>query len=265
MSPTERRYSDSEREALACLWACEHWNFYLYGRRFTLVTDHQALKTLLSSGGSGQRPLRLHRWADRLFQYNFDVTFRPGRLNVVADALSRVDINPPASSTTSGRAAAAEDNEDDCDALVQTIFGQLDTSTVFLDDVITATARDDELRPVLESVVKGWPSTKKLSLTAAAFHRVRDDLSCVKDGRCLMRGSRVVIPAALHPRLLDLAHEGHRGVVRMKAKCREAIWWPGIDADIERHVKDCQACIVSGKSLRPSPGPLLPVQLPTGP
>jgi hypothetical protein len=50
LSPAERRYSASEREGLACLWACEHWHFYLYGRRFTLITDHQALKTMLTAG-----------------------------------------------------------------------------------------------------------------------------------------------------------------------------------------------------------------------
>ena len=81
LSPAERKYSASERETLACLWACEHWNFYLYGRHFTLVTDHQALKTLLTTGGSGHRPLRLHCWSDRSFQYNFTVTYRPGKLN----------------------------------------------------------------------------------------------------------------------------------------------------------------------------------------
>ena len=89
LSTAERKYSASEREALACLWACERWNFYLYGRRFTLVTDHQALKTLLTHGGSGHRPLRFHRWCDRLFTYTFDVVYRPGRDHCVPDFLSR--------------------------------------------------------------------------------------------------------------------------------------------------------------------------------
>lgn len=57
LSTTERKYSTSEREALACVHACEHWHFYLYGRRFLLRTDHQALKTLLSTSGTGHRPL----------------------------------------------------------------------------------------------------------------------------------------------------------------------------------------------------------------
>ena len=72
LSPAESKYSASEREALACMWACERWHFYLYGRRFTLVTDHQALKTLLTAGGLGPPPLRLNRLGDRLFQYTFE-------------------------------------------------------------------------------------------------------------------------------------------------------------------------------------------------
>ncbi len=78
-----------EREALACIWACERRHLYLYGRAFTLRTDHQALTALLSTSGTGHRPLRLHRWSDRLRQYNIDLKFTPGRDNVVADLLSR--------------------------------------------------------------------------------------------------------------------------------------------------------------------------------
>ena len=63
----------------------------MYDRRFVLRTDHQALTTLLSITGSGQRPLRLHRWADRLHRYNFSVQYRPGKQNQVADFLSSVN------------------------------------------------------------------------------------------------------------------------------------------------------------------------------
>jgi len=68
----------------------------LYGRKFTLRTDHQALRTLLTAGGSGHRPLRLHRWHDRLYQYNFDVVCCRGTRNAVADCLSRyLDVSRP--------------------------------------------------------------------------------------------------------------------------------------------------------------------------
>lgn len=58
-SLTEQKYSTGEREALACVWACERWHVYLYGQKFTLRTDHQALSTLMSPSGSDHKPLHV--------------------------------------------------------------------------------------------------------------------------------------------------------------------------------------------------------------
>ena len=88
LSLTERKYWTSEREALAAIFACEHWLMYLYGRKFTLRTDHQALKRLLSTSGNGHKPLRIYRWVDRLLQSDFQVEHISGSNNVVADMLS---------------------------------------------------------------------------------------------------------------------------------------------------------------------------------
>ena len=57
LNQTKQRYSFGEREALACMWACERWHLYLYGCQFTLRTDHQALTSLLSSTGTGHKPV----------------------------------------------------------------------------------------------------------------------------------------------------------------------------------------------------------------
>ncbi|KAF7641979.1 hypothetical protein LDENG_00267000 [Lucifuga dentata] len=75
LTPAEQKYSVGEWEALACIWAGECWHMYLYGCPFTLRTDHQALTTLLESSGMGHRPLRLHCWSERLYQYNFSPVY----------------------------------------------------------------------------------------------------------------------------------------------------------------------------------------------
>ena len=93
LTPTERKYSVGEREALACVWACERWHMYLYGQHFTLQTD-QALTALLATTGSGHKPLRHYRWSERLQAYNFTTQFTPGKENVVADLLSRATPDP---------------------------------------------------------------------------------------------------------------------------------------------------------------------------
>ncbi len=264
LTPTERNYSASEREALACLWGCERWHYYLYARRFQLQTDHMALKSLLSAGGKGHRPLRIHRWADRLFQYDFQVVYRPGKDNIVADCLSRAYEDAATSSQVQPSDLSVEDSSED--NLIQTIFGSVSNSVVTLQNIAEATAADQTLSKVLQFVVKGWPTDKRQVPDEVQYYcTLQQELSVCYDGKCLVRGTRTVIPAALHGAILDLLHEGHPGVVRMKCKAREAVWYRGIDADIEHYVGACEPCIISGKSISQTPGPLQPLPLPAGP
>lgn len=92
LTTAEHKYSAEEREALACLWACERWHTYLWGRRFKLRTDHQALAALLNTRGNGLRPLRITRWSTRFLKYNFQVEYQRGSENQVADVLSRLPV-----------------------------------------------------------------------------------------------------------------------------------------------------------------------------
>ena len=72
LSESEKSYSVSEKEFLAVLWGVERLHQYLYGRPFTVRTDHQCLKQLLMNGVSGgSAPCRAIRWATKLLQYNF--------------------------------------------------------------------------------------------------------------------------------------------------------------------------------------------------
>lgn len=88
LSPPERNYSATEREALAVVLVVEHFRPYLEGAAvpFRIITDHSSLKWFLNlKNPSG----RLERWGCRLSPYNFVVEHRRGSENVVPDALSR--------------------------------------------------------------------------------------------------------------------------------------------------------------------------------
>lgn len=56
---TERAYSVRKREALACIWAAEHWHWSVYGSTFTIRTDYSSLTSLLGAGSQGRKPMRL--------------------------------------------------------------------------------------------------------------------------------------------------------------------------------------------------------------
>jgi hypothetical protein len=87
LTPCERNYSATEREALGVVFVVEHFRPYLEGsKRFKIYTDHASLKWFLNlKNPSG----RLERWGCRLSPYNFTIEHRRGVDNVVPDALSR--------------------------------------------------------------------------------------------------------------------------------------------------------------------------------
>lgn len=80
LSDVERRYSQTEKEALAIVWSCEHFHLYLYGNPFILVTHHKALEVTWNNPRS-KPPARIERWGLRLQPYNFRVEYRKGADN----------------------------------------------------------------------------------------------------------------------------------------------------------------------------------------
>ena len=86
LRPPERSWSISERETLALIEGIKNYRVYLAGRKFTAVTDHSALQYLQRTKDPTGR---LGRWALFLQEYDFTVQYKPGRIHLNADALSR--------------------------------------------------------------------------------------------------------------------------------------------------------------------------------
>ncbi|XP_043246361.1 uncharacterized protein K02A2.6-like [Amphibalanus amphitrite] len=251
LSDTQRKYSVTEREALAAKWSVEHWHKYLFGTHFTLRTDHQALQSLLSSKGIGRAGMRLSRWAIRLMAYSFSVEHVGGSRNV-ADGLSRL----PASTHTP---------EDDDQLMVAAITDRIARkSAVTRDSIRAAGAEDEELTRLCRQIVSGWPARSKDCPTdLQPYYRFRNELTVVEG--LILRGERIVVPSVLRQHLLEQAHESHPGIVRTKQRLREIFWWPGMDAAVENIVKSCTVCDAVDKSAKPRNILLQPVPFPEKP
>ena len=238
LSQTERKYSAGEREALACIFACEKWHLFLYGKRFTLQTDHRALTALLATSGSGHRPLRIYRWSDRLQQYDFDVIYRPGSMNQVADMLSRL---PNDDSTNT----AQDEISDRSESVVQQIFSK---SVITPNKLAEATSEDSVLKTVLQFVKTAWPDKRTMKdKRLHPYYSLRHELWTWNDNRCLARGPYAIIPDSLRQEVTEMAHQGHPGIVRTKQRCREVVWWPKMDGFINEFVKTCVHCTLTDK------------------
>ena len=69
-----------------------------------------------------------------------------------------------------------------------------------------------------------------------------------------------MVPQKLRRRVLDLAHEGHQGIVKTKERLRSKVWWPGVDKEAEKKCRECLGCQMVSKHVPPPP--IKPTRLP---
>lgn len=98
LSPTEQNYATNEKEILAIVWALQKLRNYLYGiADLTIYTDHQSLIYSISEKNPNTK---LKRWKNFIAEFGAEIKYKPGYQNIVADALSRHQINATTADST---------------------------------------------------------------------------------------------------------------------------------------------------------------------
>ena len=207
LTDVERRYSQTEKEALGLVWSCERFNLYVMGRKFELETDHKPLECIYTP--RSKPCARIERWVLRLQSYDYKVVYRPGKTNI-ADALSRLN-------------AKSCDKTGEKEDFVRVIATRATPVALTPKEIELESEKDDELIVVRQCIRSGdWSKCKLPSYTCC-----KDELCHI--GQLVLRGSRIVIPKSLRPEVLRLAHEGHQGIVKTKERLRVKVWWPKMD------------------------------------
>ncbi|GJU06536.1 putative reverse transcriptase domain-containing protein [Tanacetum coccineum] len=88
----EKNYTTHDLELGAVVFALKIWRHYLYGTKCTVFTDHKSLQHILDQK---ELNMRQRRWLELLSDYDCDIRYHPGKANVVANALSRKEREPP--------------------------------------------------------------------------------------------------------------------------------------------------------------------------
>ena len=249
LTKTERNYSQIDKEALAIIFGIKRFHAYLYGRHFTLITDHQPLVSIFSptKGIPVTSAARLQRYAMFLSGYTYDIEYRNTKRHTNADALSRLpfEVTPE------------DEKEEAVDVFHLSQFEQLPVTSA---TIRRETSRDKVLNKVYEQTMSGW-STKPDDKELLAYYHRRDEITTYQG--CLMWGIRVIIPGTLRQQVLEVIHSTHLGVVKMKAIARSHVWWPGIDSEIERITKTCPGC--NKVQNNPTKAPIHPWEWPSSP
>nr|XP_049694867.1 uncharacterized protein K02A2.6-like [Helicoverpa armigera] len=227
LNDAERRYSQVDKEALAIVYGVTRHHQYLFGRHFTLKSDHKALSYIFGpkKGIPQTAASRLQRYAVRLAAYDFNIVFVSSEKNSNADGLSRLPL--------------AKTKAEDQDDAAYLHFVE-DNFPLSHKDVAQATKEDKILCKVYGYIMSGgWPLIGDSEDEKAYFHR-RENLHI--DHGCIVWGYRIVVPERLRAQILEEVHTGHVGVVRMKSIARNYVWWPRLDSDIEARAAACAAC-----------------------
>ena len=171
----EKRYSQTEKEALGLVWACERFHAYLYGKQFELITDHKPLEIIYSK--NSLPPARIQRWVLRLQSYDFVVKYRPGTENIAA-ALSRLSMNTVQST-------------DDAEDYIRYVAKNAVPNAITIQEVEKESAKDPDLSMVRTCILADsqWESVD------VSYRSIRQELSVL--GKLVIRGMRLVIPKSL--------------------------------------------------------------------
>lgn len=240
LSPSERNYSITERECLALVWAVGKFRPYLYGRQFTVVTDHHALCWLSSlKDPTG----RLARWALYLQDYDYSVVYKSGKLHRDADCLSRHPVEEP----------PADDPDTDICVFLLSDF----------EDIGDHQRRDPTFRPIIDRL-DSEPADPSLN----AFV-LRDGILYRRNFRADGPDLLLAVPEQLRQDVLRQLHDvpmaGHLGAARTYDRVRRRFYWPGIYRTVRRYVAACDTCQRRKTPLLRPAGQLQPLDIPTEP
>ncbi|XP_055529473.1 uncharacterized protein K02A2.6-like [Wyeomyia smithii] len=211
----------------------------VFGRKFRLQTDHAPLLRIFGSkkGIPVYTANRLQRWALTLLMYDFTIEYVATEKFGHVDVLSRL-IN--------------QHVRLDEDYVIASISLEDDVRLVAFDsfrfEVQQSTENDPVLSKVVQYIHQGWPSKQTVASNPELqqFYNRRESLTTVQG--CALFGERLVIPSRLRKRCLDQLHTGHPGIGRMKAIARSYVYWPAIDAEVEKAVKACTQCALAAKT-----------------
>jgi len=230
LTETETRYAQIEKELLAIVFGCDHFDAYVYGRSVVNVeTDHKPLEAIVLKP-LDRAPKRLQRMLLQLQKYTLSVKYKEGARMFLADTLSRAHR----SEVHSCEFAKGLEEMD------QTLSLAIDASQ--LKKIQQASANDPILSELRQVIHKGWPHKKnEVSESVRLYFDVRDVLTTQDE--LVFKGQRLVIPNVLRKEMMSTIHSTHIGVEGCLRRARDTLYWPQMTAQLKDYISKCETCL----------------------
>lgn len=225
LNDAQKSYPILHLEALAVVSTIKKFHKFLYGKKFTVFTDHKPLIGIFGKDGKNSIFVtRLQRYILELSIYDFEIIYRPSTKMGNADYCSRFPLPQEVPRALQREYIKSINVSGDIPLDYRTIAKE--------------TQHDEFLQQILSFMKTGWP--KKLSQRFKDIYSNHQDLEEL-DG-CLIFQDRIAIPTKLQNSVLKLLHRNHSGITKFKQLARRSVYWFGINSDIESFVKHCRVC-----------------------
>ena len=215
LNPAQTRYTTTERELLAIVETLKEFRNILLGQQIRVFTDHQNLTY------KAFNTERVMQWRLLIEEYGPELIYVPGKHNIVADALSRLNLNPV-------------------------------TSPKDMDHIAQLYALDKEdysnVNPVQFSIIDREQTNDKTLLShiksGSSGYHLKVFRGGGKNWELICYNGKIAIPSALQKRVADFYHLllGHPGMERTELTLRQHYWWKSLRTDVQSLCSKCLIC-----------------------
>lgn len=230
MIPAEKNYATHEQELLAIVRALQEWRHHLHGAHFTVYSDHGPLKYMATQPHLTSRQAR---WNEILSEYDFTIEYKPGKKNIVADALSRR-----------------------CDHKEEMKVAAVTMST--------------QVAPITEEIrraYQGDPVCVEILTRGQASEAEVESKYEIRNG-IIYKESRIYVPnnTQIKKKILYECHDspiaGHVGVTKTVEHVSRQFYWPKLHEEVKQYVISCLPCQSNKPSNQEPIGLLQPLPIP---
>lgn len=226
LAPKHLGMSVYEKELLAIVYAVKKWHHYLCFKKFLIKIDHKSLKYMMEQRITATQQ---QKYMAKLFRYDFEITYKQGKDNIVADELSKL----PAAEVTASTVSTP----------VRSLLPEIEASLKV----------DNELKNLIQELELGQ----------------KRGLYCWQDGLLRRKGKLVVgKDQELKNKLVALMHEtlagGHSGVQATVKRLQLTFLWKGMEKDVRNLLRNCVICQKCKYDANKPAGLIQPLPIPEG-
>lgn len=238
LSQSEQKWAQIEKELLAIVFACQRFHFFLYGREFTVESDHRPLEKLILRDIDDVTKRLQGMFMSLLTYSKINVVYKPGKEMLVADCLSRAQLSDI--SEVEGLSGVIHS--------VTKSVCLTEDNYKFYQNVMKS---DEKYGLVCKYVENGWPKYHQLDDLTQHFFKLQSELHV--ENELLFYNHRLVIPSELQRKITMWLHQSHLGIEKTLARARMLYYWPGMNKQIRELVVSCTICEKFKRNLQKEP------------